>query len=68
MIYEFIQHRYERSTAAGRQVHNDEALVTFVSEVLDNLPAEKTLTGEGPDDDPIWVSSWATGQSPATGL
>ena len=44
MIYEFIQHRYERSKAAGRQVNNDEALVTFVPDVLDRLPAEKMLS------------------------
>ena len=48
LIYEFIQHRYERSTAAGRQVHNKEALVTFVADVLDKLPAERMLTA--PDE------------------
>ncbi len=46
MIYEFIQHRYERSTAAGRQMHNDEALVTFITDVLDTLPVERMLADE----------------------
>ncbi|WP_419840967.1 DUF4032 domain-containing protein [Candidatus Poriferisodalis sp.] len=43
MIYEFIQHRYERSKAAGRQVDNEEALVTFVADVLETLPDERLL-------------------------
>ncbi len=64
MIYEFIQHRFERSTAVGRQVHNDEALVTFISEVLDKLPAEKTLAGEAADDEPAWLSSRGLASSP----
>lgn len=43
LIYEFIEHRFARSVAAGRQIENDEAMVTFITEVLEGLPQERTL-------------------------
>lgn len=57
LIYEFLEHRFERSKALGRQVENDEALVTFVSEVLAQLPSERALLDAhgvptGGEDDP----------------
>ncbi|WP_420621641.1 DUF4032 domain-containing protein [Candidatus Poriferisodalis sp.] len=52
LIYEFIEHRFERSKAAGRQVENDEAMVTFVDEVLERLPRERTLIDHDGGNDP----------------
>ena len=52
LIYEFIEHRFEKSKAAGRQVENDEAMVSFITEVLAALPQEKTLIDEDGANDP----------------
>ena len=61
MIYEFIRHRGELSAAAGRQVENDEAMVTFLSDVLEGLPDERTLMDGGASDEEIWRSTGRSG-------
>ncbi len=54
LIYEFVEHRFSLSKEAGRQIENDEAMATFIEEVLKGLPQEKTLIAHecetGPDD------------------
>lgn len=52
LIYEFLEHRFERSKAIGRQVENDEAIVTFISDVLERLPPERTLIDHEGSTDP----------------
>lgn len=52
LIYEFIEHRFEKSKAAGRQVEDDEAMASFITEVLAALPQEKTLIDEDSANDP----------------
>ena len=52
IIYQFIEHRESRSKAAGRQVENDEAMATFVNEVLERLPPEKAIIDQEDETDP----------------
>lgn len=49
IIHEFLEHRFAKSKQAGRQFDNDEAMVTFVSEVLESMPVERTLIDEERD-------------------
>ena len=51
LIYEFIEHRFARSVAAGRQIENDEAMVTFITDVLEGLPQERRLIEQESDVD-----------------
>jgi len=62
LIYEFIEHRSAKSKAAGRQIENDEALPSFISEVLENLPPEKTLIDDDNENDPY--DALLLGESP----
>ncbi|MGB5756203.1 MAG: DUF4032 domain-containing protein [Acidimicrobiales bacterium] len=52
LVYEFLNHRFAKSHDRGREVENPEAMVTFISEVLEHLPDEKTLIDEHGDNDP----------------
>lgn len=53
MIYEFIRRRTECSAAAGWPVENEEAVVTFVIDFLEGLPAERTLLDGGADNEAV---------------
>ncbi len=63
LIYEFIEHRNELSRAAGRQVENPEALVTFVNDVLEALPKEKAIIDQEDDADPYDAFLRRTGET-----
>ncbi|MCP3855354.1 MAG: DUF4032 domain-containing protein [Actinomycetia bacterium] len=62
LIHEFLEHRFAKSKAANRQVENDEAVVTFVAEVLERLPVEKTLIDQDGENDPFDELLLATGR------
>lgn len=65
LAYEFIEHRFARSKAAGRQVQNDEAMVSFVEEVLEGLPPERTLVDQENENDPYDALLRKTGEKQA---
>ena len=67
LIYEFIEHRFAKSKAADRQVENDEAMGSFITEVLAALPQEKTLIDEDGANDPYDALLMGTPLRPASG-
>jgi hypothetical protein len=46
LIFEFLQHRRKLSEEAARDVENPEAIASFTSEILTELPGERQLLAE----------------------
>ena len=68
LIYEFIEHRNALSGAAGRQIENEEALVTFIDDVLEGLPKEKAIIDQEDEADPYDAFLRRTGETRSAGV
>lgn len=53
LFHQLLEHRWFRSEAAGREITNEEALRSFVEEVLPQLPEERLIAGLATEELPV---------------